>query len=169
METHTHTLKQARAHMAKKKEECGLSWRLAVSSLCGTKRELSILTSVFPHSQHTGILLGKGRRRVRQSPGPFLLPVGRAFHSCAHLGQAGLKCEEQRFPREREGVSVPEPQGGRSKQIKNHAHPKKEPRKAGDAGSVLLACLPLLHSSTVESLNPWLWNPPPHLVLYSCG
>lgn len=67
--------------------------------------ESSSLTSVFPHSQDGGVLLKKKERERSFRPRAFSVTARRAFHSCTHLDQTGLKYEEQRFPRE-DGVMV---------------------------------------------------------------
>lgn len=99
--THTHY------QGAKQEEKCELSHWLAVSSSVGQEGEHCPYLG-FPSQPTRWDPVGERKRgRVRQSPRlPIFIAVKRAFHSCAHLGQAGLKCEEQRVPGEREGGTV---------------------------------------------------------------
>lgn len=81
--------------------EKGIWAETAVFSCPFWMKKSSSLTSVFPHSQDGGILLGKKEREGSFRAVAFPITAGRrAFHSCAHLDQTGPKFEEQRFPRE---------------------------------------------------------------------
>lgn len=64
------------------------------------ERQCGSLTSVLPHSQDAGVLLGEKEKEGNFRATALSTPAGRgALHSCALLDQIGLKREEQRFPR----------------------------------------------------------------------
>lgn len=98
---HIHTQRQTWTHKSKgpgRKRNLGRDCSFQLPLL---DEESSSLTSVFPHSQDGGILLGKKEREGSFRAMAFSVTAGRrAFHSCAHLDQTGPKFEEQRFPRE---------------------------------------------------------------------